>query len=97
MAKVKLSVDVESEVRRRVGIAAASRNLSMEKWVEEVLERALREEGMTTEDLAWMEGDLSRLGEVEPYDWREGEMEEERSLHYEPGVGISVEGGKDGE
>lgn len=97
MARVKLSVDVEPEFRRRVRVAAESRDLSVEEWVEEILERALREESgeMTTEDHGWMENDLSRLGEVEPYEWQEGEMEEERPLRYEPGVGISVEGGKE--
>ncbi len=79
-------------------MAAASRDLSVGEWVEEVIERALREEadGMATqEDRAWMESDLSRLGEVEPYEWQEGEMEEERPLRYEPGVGIVVEGDKE--
>lgn len=97
MARVRLSVDIEPEVRRRVRIAAASRDLSVKEWVEEVLEWALREEvgGMTPEDRAWMKGDLSRLGEMEPYEWQEGETEEERPLRYEPGAGITVEGGKE--
>lgn len=26
-------------------------------------------EGMTEEDRAWLDADLSRMGELEPYDW----------------------------
>jgi type I restriction enzyme, R subunit len=44
------------------------------------------------EDRVWMEGDLSRLGEFEPYEWEEGELEEGRPVRYEPGVGVVIEG-----
>ena len=74
MARVRLSVDVEPELRRRVRMAAASRDQSVKEWLEDVLERELRR---TDEDVAWMEGDLSRLGEFEAYDWAEGELEDE--------------------
>lgn len=43
-----------------------------------------------------MEKDLSRLGEVEPYEWEEGEIAEERPVRHEPGGGGTwVEGGKE--
>lgn len=42
-------------------------------------------------DQSWMEGDLSRLGEFEPYEWEEGEFEQGRPVRYEPGVGIVIE------
>lgn len=87
VARVRLSVDVEPELRRRVRMAAASRDQSVKEWLEEVLERELRRTG---EDVAWMEGDLSRLGEFEPYGWAEGELEDETPVKYEPGSGLRV-------
>jgi len=33
-------------------------------------------EPQDTETAAWLAGDLSRLGEVEPYDWQPGELDE---------------------
>ncbi len=110
LVRVRLSVDVEPELRRRVRIAAASRDLSVKEWVEEALLRALASEGLdalatpggstssvegrTDEDGAWLESDLSRLGEFEPYEWAEGELEEGALVRYEPGVGPVIEGGK---
>lgn len=87
MTRVRLSVDIEPEMRRRVRIAAASRDQSVKDWIESVLGDALERE----EDRAWMESDLSRLGEVEPYEWGEGELEEGAPVRYEPGVGLMVE------
>ena len=80
-------MDVEPELRRRVRMAAASRDQSVKEWLEGVLERGLRR---TNEDLAWMEGDFSRLGEFEPYEWAEGELEDEAPVRYEPGSGLRV-------
>jgi len=37
-----------------------------------------------------MEGDLSHLGEFEPYDWSEGELEDETPVRHEPGRGLRV-------
>ena len=87
MARVRLSVDVDPEMRRRVRIAAASKDQSVKNWIEGVLEDALERQ----EDRAWMESDLSRLGEVEPYEWGKGELEEGEPVRYEPGVGLVVE------
>ena len=107
MARVRLSVDVEPELRRRVRIAAASRDQSVKEWIEDVLRRELdslrREPGLLEElsrdlsrgDRDWMESDLSHLREFEPYEWEEGELEEGRPVGYEPGVGLVVEGGKE--
>lgn len=91
MTRVRLSVDVDPELRRRVRMAAASKDQSVKEWLEDVLEREL---GRTDEDIAWMESDLSRLGEYEPYEWVEGELEDEAPVRYEPGRGLRVEGGK---
>lgn len=89
MTRVRLSVDVESGLRRRVRMAAASKDQSVKEWLEDVLERELKR---TDEDIAWMESDLSRLGEYEPYDWAEGELEDESPVRYEQG--LRIEGGK---
>lgn len=84
-------MDVDPELRRRVRMAAASKDQSVKEWLEEVLRRELKR---TEEDIAWMESDLSRLGECEPYEWAEGELEDETPVRYEPGRGLRVEGGK---
>ena len=87
MTRVRLSVDVDPELRRRVRVAAASRDQSVKEWLEDVLERELKR---SDEDIAWLESDLSRLGEMEPYDWAEGELEDETPVRYEPGRGLRV-------
>ena len=48
----------------------------------------------TNEDRAWMESDLSHLGEYEPYEWAKGELEEGIPVRYEAGRGLRVEGDK---
>lgn len=91
MSRVRLSVDVDPELRRRVRMAAASKDQSVKEWLEDVLKRELKR---TDEDIAWIEGDLSRLGEFEPYEWAESELEDETPVRYQPGWGLRVEGGK---
>jgi hypothetical protein len=87
VTRVRLSVDVDPELRRRVRMAAASKDQSVKEWLEGVLERELER---TDEDIAWMDGDLSRLGEYEPYEWAEGELEDETPVRYEFGQGLRV-------
>ncbi|MGB3681222.1 MAG: hypothetical protein WA990_01925 [Rubrobacteraceae bacterium] len=105
MARVRLSVDVDPELRRRVKVVAAARDQSVKEWIEEVVREALIRETREAKeyapdetgagrDLAWFGSDLSRLGEFETYEWEEGELEEGRPVNYEPGVGFVVEGGK---
>ncbi len=72
-------------------MAAASKDQSVKEWLEDVLERELKR---TDEDIAWMESDLSHLGEYGPYEWAEGELEDEAPVSYEPGQGLRIEGGK---
>ena len=91
MTRVRLSVDVDSELRRRVRMAAASKDQSVKEWLEAVLERELKR---TDEDIAWMESDLSHLGEYGSYEWAEGELEDEAPVRYERGQGLRIEGGK---
>jgi hypothetical protein len=38
------------------------------------------ERGLTQEDKDWLNADLSRLGEYEPYDWEPGELEKGEPL-----------------
>jgi hypothetical protein len=87
VARVRLSVDVEPELRRQVRVAAARKDQSVKEWLEDVLERELKR---TDDDNAWMESDLSRLGEFEPYEWDEGELEDEAPVRREPGRGLRV-------
>lgn len=60
----------------------------------DLLEYVPPSEPMTAEDRAWLETDLSRLGEYEPYDWGEGGPPIGQSLRYLPGIGIVVDGPK---
>lgn len=92
MTRVRLSVDVDPELRRRVKVAAASKDQSVKEWLEDQIGRELEREL----DRTWMESDLSRLGEYEPYEWEEGELEEGKPVRYEPGIGFVVEGGRKG-
>lgn len=87
MARVRLSVDVELELRRRVRMAAASRDQSVKEWMEELLNRELRR---TDEDIGWMDSDLSGLGGFDLYEWDEGELEDEVPVKHEPGVGLRI-------
>ena len=45
MTRVRLSVDVDSELRRRVRLAAASKDQSVKEWLEAVLERGAQAHG----------------------------------------------------
>ena len=56
--------------------------------------RGAEQGSLEREDRAWMGDDLSHLGEFEPYEWEEGELEEGVPVRYEPGVGFVIEGGK---
>ncbi len=53
--------------------------------------KTVENEAMDQEDRDWLESDLSRLGEVEPYEWGEGELEEGQPLKYIPGIGLVIE------
>lgn len=76
-------------------MAAASRDLSVKEWLEDLLKRELKRAG---EDTAWMDSDLSRLGEFDPYEWGEGELEDETPVRRDPGVGLADfgAGGREG-
>ena len=42
------------------------------------------------QDIAWLETDLSNLGEYEPYDWQSGELEQGLPLEIDPEKGIVI-------
>ena len=42
------------------------------------------------DDRVWLDNDLSRLGEIEPYEWGEGELEAWDTVRYVPGQGLVV-------
>lgn len=46
--------------------------------------------GMTAEDRAWLESDLSNLAAYEPYDWGENGPPAGKPVLYEPGRGPVV-------
>lgn len=117
MERVRLSADVDPELRRQVKVAAAMADRSISDWVEHAVRRELEQESSPAtdsgddsdgdsggddeaheaydgEDRGWLESDLSGLGEIEPYEWQEGELEKGAPIDYEPGVGFVVKGGK---
>lgn len=48
------------------------------------------EDGKTPEDRAWMDADLSHLGDFEPYEWGPSGPPEGRPIEYVPGRGFVV-------
>ena len=52
---------------------------------------ATLQDGPTEEDRAWMDSDLSRLGEFEPYEWGPAGPPEGRPIRYVPGRGPVIE------
>lgn len=54
---------------------------------DDLLEREPETEKMDDETRGWLESDLSRLGDVDPYEWAEGEADEGEALRYVPGRG----------
>jgi len=60
---------------------------------EEEAERRILEllDDMTPEDVAWLESDLSDLGDLEPYDWGPGGPPAGNPVRYVPGIGLVVE------
>lgn len=51
----------------------------------------LAEGDITDEDRAWLEADLSRLGEYGSYELTEEQLAEEKPIRYVPGLGLVVE------
>lgn len=52
---------------------------------------AAGEEGLTAEDRAWLDSDLSHLGEYEPYDWGPEGPPAMKPIRYVRGRGFVVE------
>ncbi len=60
----------------------------------DLLEYVPEPEALTAEDREWLDADLSRLGEIEPYEWGPEGPPAGLPIRYEPGVGFVVEGEK---
>jgi hypothetical protein len=58
--------------------------------VREFVEHAVLEALEGAEDVDWMESDLSRLEEFEPYEFQEGDLEKGDPVRYVPGRGYVV-------
>lgn len=87
MARVRLSVDIYAALKKRIKLAAVSSDQSVRAWIEQALTGALERQ----EDRGWLESDLSRLGEIEPYEFAEGELEQGNPVRYINGVGFVVD------
>ena len=48
--------------------------------------------GVTAEDRVWLDADLSRREEIEPYDWGPEGPPEVKPVRYTVGIGFVVEG-----
>jgi predicted transcriptional regulator len=93
-AVVPVTWRLDPELFARIQAAAASRGVSVQAFASEALERAVEgttAEAPTAEDLAWLEADLSRLGEFEAYDWGPNGVPEGRPVRYVPGKGLIIE------
>lgn len=86
MARVRLSVDIDADLKKRVKMAAIGNDQSVRAWIEQALAQALDRQG----DHGWMESDLSRLGEIEPYEFQEGDFEKGDPVRFVPGHGYVV-------
>ena len=53
-----------------------------------------RKHFLMNEYRAWMESDLSRLGEFDPYGWSEGKLDDGILVRHEPGWSLRIEGSK---
>lgn len=102
MTRIRLSVDVDPELRRQVKMVAASKDQSVKEWIESAIKRELLAEmressgrvpsgAGTREDRAWFESDLSRLGEFEPYEWAKGELDEGEPVRRRSDAGAVVD------
>jgi len=87
--RVRLSVDPEPKLKRRLKVAAALRNVSVKEFIEQALQRELDSQlpEIQALDRGWLEGDLSGLGAYEPYEWQEGELDEGQPMTPEPAGG----------
>jgi hypothetical protein len=86
MARVRLSVDIDIELKKRIKLAAINSDQTVKSWIEHALTEALERQ----EVRGWMEADLSRLGEIEPYEFQEGDLERGDPVEYVPEVGAVI-------
>jgi predicted transcriptional regulator len=86
VAQTRLTIDIDSELKQQIESAAKAHHKSVHEWIENVVVEALERE----QDRGWMDTDLSRLSEVDPYEWQEGELEEGDPVVFVPGKGYLV-------
>jgi hypothetical protein len=86
MGRVRLSVDIDADLKKRIKLAAVNNDQSVKAWIEQALTEALERQ----EDRSWMESDLSNLGEFEPYEFKEGDLERGDPVEFVPGLGFVI-------
>ena len=90
---VFLPKDVDAIVRSLPNRSHWLREAIMEKLNrDEITQPVITSEPDVTdpEDQAWMDADLSRLGEFEPYEWEPCELEGWNPVDYVPGKGMVI-------
>lgn len=78
--------------------AARRKGVSVQAYASDALRRAVDEEPKPEKeenhnleaDARWLDGDLSRLGEFEPYDWGPDGVPEVTPIAFDAGVGFTV-------
>ena len=65
--------------------------LTWRKMASVELESISNEENLERkQDIAWLETDLSNLGEYEPYEWQTGELETGLAIEIDPEKGVLI-------
>ena len=102
-AVVPVTWRLEPALYEAVRAAAQAAGLSVQSFAREALRAAVETAGAasqpapdrraepTDEDRAWLEADLSRLGEFEPYEWGPSGPPQGRVVRFVPGQGLVIE------
>ena len=64
--------------------------LTWRKTANSGLKSTLAEENSEQEDIAWLETDLSNLGEYEPYEWQPAELEQGLPVEIDTEKGVVI-------
>lgn len=89
---------IHEDLQRLVGFLPEHQAAIVKQLVEALIEKDGEQPATdalerNAEDRAWLNSDLSRLGEYEPYDWGTGGVPKGQPVRYVFGVGFMVEDG----
>lgn len=97
-AVVPVTWRLDPALFERVQAAARARGISVQAFASEALANAVgggeaspEGNGLSAEDRAWLDPDLSRLSEFEAYDWGPEGVPAGQPIRFVPGRGFVVE------